>query len=107
MLTAENQFLINFTRPNTKFCLSLNYKGRNSFLFVNGTKIYQFKAKDSEIKYPCCLENISKDLSVDNMKKTGLSGYVHDFSVDHNAIQASDIVEIHKYIMKNNNMVFR
>ena len=31
--------------------LSLRYNGRNSSLFVNATKIYQFKAKDSEIKY--------------------------------------------------------
>ena len=29
-----------------------------------------------------CLGNISKDWSEDNMKKTGLEGYVYDFSVD-------------------------
>ena len=67
--------------------LSLPYNGSNSFLFVNGTKIHQFKAKDFEIKkYPLCLGNISKDFSVNNMKKTGLNGYVYDFSVDYNAI---------------------
>ena len=33
-------------------------------------KIYQFKVKDSEIKpYPLCLGNISKDFTIDNMKK--------------------------------------
>ena len=38
--------------------------------FVNATKIYQFKAKDSEIKiYSLCLGNISKDFTVINMKK--------------------------------------
>ena len=32
------------------------------FLFVNAVEIYQFKAKDSEIKqYPLCLGNTSKD----------------------------------------------
>ena len=43
-------------------------------------EIYKFKAKDSEIvASPLCLGNISKDFSVDNMKKkTGLNGYVHD-----------------------------
>ena len=52
------------------FFSSLRYNGSNSYLFVNGTKIHQFKAKDSEIKrYPLCLGNISKDFSVDNMKK--------------------------------------
>ena len=49
-LTAEAQYSINFSRSNRQFCLSLHYNGNNSFLFVNVTKIYQFKAKDSEIK---------------------------------------------------------
>ena len=31
------------------FCLSLNYNGSNSYLFVNGANIYHFKAKDSEL----------------------------------------------------------
>ena len=43
MLAAETQYSINFTRPGIKFCLSLHYNGSNSFLFVNATKIYQFK----------------------------------------------------------------
>ena len=49
-LTAEAQYLINFSISNRKFCLSLHYNGSGSFSFVNGTKIYQFKAKDSEMK---------------------------------------------------------
>ena len=37
------------------------------FLFVNTTKINQFKAKDSKIKpYPLCLGNILKDFAVNN-----------------------------------------
>ena len=48
-LTAEAQYLINFSRSNGKLCLNLHYDGSNTFLFVNATKIYQFKAKDSEI----------------------------------------------------------
>ena len=69
-LTAEAQYSINFSRSNRKFCLSLHYKGNNSFLFVNATKIYQFKAKDSEIKkYPLCLGNISGDFPAKNMEK--------------------------------------
>ena len=85
--------------------LSLHYNGSNSFLFVNATKIHQFKAKDSEIKrYPLCLGNISKDFSVDNMKKTGLNGYVYDFSVDYNAIAVDAILDIHKYLMKKHDI---
>ena len=54
-LTEEAQYSINFSRSNTKFCLSLHYNGSNRFLFVNATKIYKFKTKDSEIKknIPC------------------------------------------------------
>ena len=60
----------NFTKNNKKFCLSLHYNGANSCLFVNSTEIRKFKAKDSEILVtPLCLGNISKDVSVDNMKK--------------------------------------
>ena len=40
-----------------------------SFLFAYATKIYQFKAKDSEIKkYPLCSGNVSKDFTINNMK---------------------------------------
>ena len=83
-----------------QICLSLHYNRANSYLFVNGTEIYKFKAKDSEIvATPLCLENISKDWSVDNMKKTGFTGSVYDFSVDYDAIAVD-----HKYLMKKNNM---
>ena len=70
-------YLINFIEDNKKFCLSLHYNGGNSYLFVNGTEIIKFKPKDSEIVATrLCLGNISKDFSVDNIKKTRLNGYV-------------------------------
>ena len=69
-LTAEKIYSINFTVSNKKLCLSLHYNGANSYLFINGTEIYKFKAKDSNIvPSPICLGNISKDWSVDNAKK--------------------------------------
>ena len=81
-LTATKMYSINFTKHSKKFCLSLHYNGANSYLFVNGSEIHNFKAKDSEIvATPFCLRNISKDWSVDNMKKTRLNGYFYDFSV--------------------------
>ena len=84
----------------------MHYNGANSCLFVNGTEIIKFKAKDSEITaYPLCLRNISKDWSVDNMKKTELKSYVYDFSVDYNAIAVAVILDIHKYLMKKNEIV--
>ena len=96
----------NVIKKNKKFCLSLHDNGANSYLFVNGTEIYKFKAKDSEIvASPLCLGNISKDSFIDNMKKTGLNGYVYDFSVDYKAVDVDDIKKIHKYLMKKNNMI--
>ena len=63
-------YSINLTDNNNKICLSLHYNGVNSYLFVNGIEVYNFKTKDSEIvATPLCLGNISKDFSVNNMKK--------------------------------------
>ena len=39
-LIAEPRYLINFSKSNRKFCLTLHYIGRNSFIFVNATKTY-------------------------------------------------------------------
>ena len=105
-LTAEKMYSANFADHRKKHCLSLHYNGANSRLFVNGSEFITFKGKDSEIvANPLCLGNISKDWSVDNMKDTGLNGYVYDFSVDYDAIAVDDILDIHKYLMKKNNII--
>ena len=49
-LTTEAQHSINF-----KFLFRLYYDGESNFLFVNATKIYQFKLKNSEIKKRFCV----------------------------------------------------
>ena len=73
-LTEEVEYSTNFSRLQREFCLSLHYNESNSFLFVNGTKIHQLKAKDCEMeKCSLCLGNISNG----NMKTTGLNGYVY------------------------------
>ena len=98
-LTAEKMYSINFTVTKKKFCLSLHHNGPNSYLFVNGTEIYKFKAKDSEIvATPLCLGNNSKDCSAGNLKKTEFNGYVYDFSVVYDAIAVDDIKDIRKYL---------
>ena len=43
---------------------------------------------------PICLGNISKDWSVDNVKRTAFTGYVYDFSVGYDAISVDDIKDI-------------
>ena len=44
-LTAETKYTFNFMQSGKRFVLSLHYNGSNSFLFLNATKVYQFKAK--------------------------------------------------------------
>ena len=69
-LTAEGKYPINFTQSGKRFVLSLHYDRSNSFLFVNATKVYQFKAKDSKIEdYALCLGNFSKYFTINNMEK--------------------------------------
>ena len=42
-LTAEAEYSIIFSEQKKKNCLSLHYNGSNSFLFVNGIKMFQSK----------------------------------------------------------------
>ena len=68
-LAAEATYPINCIQLNKRFVLSLHYNVSNSFLFVNATKMFQFKAKTSEIiDYALCLGNISKCFTNNNMK---------------------------------------
>ena len=84
----------------------MNYNGTISYLFVNSKEIIKSKAKDSEIVlYSLCLGNISKDWTNDDMKKAEFNGYIYDFSTDYNVNNKSDILDIHKYLIKKNNMV--
>ena len=100
-LTLEAKYLINFTQSGKRSVLSLHYNGSNSFLFVNATKVYQFKAKNSGIKnYALCLSNVSKYFIINNMNKSGWKGVINFFSVDFNPIDTNDILDIHKYLMK-------
>ena len=57
----RSKFFINFSRLQRKFCLSLHYSEGKSLLFVNATKIYHFKAKDTKIPYHLGIGNILKD----------------------------------------------
>ena len=85
-------YSVNFADHRKKCCLSLHYNGANSYLFVNSTEIIKFKTKDSNIiAITLYLGNISKDWSVDNMKHTGLSGYVDNFSVYYDATSVDEL----------------
>ena len=48
-LSSAKMYSINFTENNKKFRLNLHYNKANCYLFVNGTEISRFKAKDLDI----------------------------------------------------------
>ena len=76
----------------------MHCNGVNSYLFVNGTEIHTFTAKDSVVvPNNLCLGIVSKDFSASNMKKTGFNGWIYDFSVDYNSIDVEDI----KFVERN------
>ena len=98
-LTAEKKFPINFRQSGKRFVLGLYRNGSNSFLFVNATKLYQFKAKDSKIKYYA--------LVLGNIRKLFIIIII--FFFDFNPIDTNDIIDIHRYLMKRtkNKKMFR
>ena len=68
--------------------------------------MHQFKSKDSEVRTDrMCLGNSSEDFSANNIKITGLNRCVNncDFFVDYRAYDTSNIINIHKYLMKKHN----
>ena len=100
-------YSINFAAIKKKFCLSLHYNGANSYLFVNGTEIIKFKAKDSEIiTNPLCLGTISESFPLANMI-TRLHGSTFYFSVDYRIIAIDDILDIHKNLEKKNGIKYK
>ena len=80
--------------------MSLHYNGNNSYLFVNGKGIYNFKAGNKATNFPTqfCLGSISNKFNVD-AEEVSLKRNVYDFSIDYNAIDKDDILDIHKYLM--------
>ena len=97
----------NFSVENKIFLLSLHYNGDNSYLFVNGQKVTQFKAKNTEIgtnkMFIGTLGILS--LSPKNVNDIKMCGNVYDSSVDYSTISNENILKIHKYLMKNNGVV--
>ena len=81
--------------------MSLHYNVDNSFLFVNGKEIIEFKADNKNVNFPTrfCLESASDGFSTTESREVSLNQNVYDFSVDYNSIDKSDILNIHKYLM--------
>ena len=104
--SAEKKISIKFTKLDTKFCLTLHHNDDNSYLFVNGKEIIKFKADNKNVNFPTrfYLGNISDGFSATESREVFLN--VYNFSVDYNYIDKSDILNIHKYLMANNNVKY-
>ena len=79
------------------YCMILQSRWRLNILLI---LLGEERKKNSEISYPFCLRNISKDVTVDNMKKIGFNEKVHNFSINYETIDTSDILGIYKYLIK-------
>ena len=79
----KKKFNVNFSKANTKFCLGLHYNSDNSYLFVNGKEVFQFKADSKNIKFPTqsCLGSIFNGFSA--TREVSLNENVYDFLVDY------------------------
>ena len=103
--STEKKFSIKLSKASTKFCSSFHYNANNSYLFTNGKEIFKFKAGNKNVNFPTqfCLGSIFNGFNVTESRDVK-NGYVYDFSVDYNSIDKSDILNIHKYLMKKNNI---
>ena len=111
---AEKMYSPNFSVENKIFVLSLHYNGDNSYLFLNGQKVTQFKAEKSEIKANRMFlgslvgsnaYNEISELSKDDVNNIKMYGNVYEFSVDYNTISNEYILKIPKYLMKKNGLI--
>ena len=95
---------INFTKAKTTFCLSLHFNGDNSYLFLNGNKIYKFNAsnKNNSFAYRFFLGAISNEFTTLDLGEAFFVRNAYYFSVDYKSFNKSDILNIHKYLMIKN-----
>ena len=82
--------------------LKLHYNGDNGYLFLNGKGIYKFKSDNKNVNFATqfCLGSISNKFGAIVSLKISL----YNFLVDYNAIDKSNILNIHKYLMPKNNI---
>ena len=99
--SPEKKFNGNFTKRNTKFCVSLLYNADNSYFFVNGKEIFKFKADNKNVHFPAqfCVRSVSNWFSATEYREVYLNRIVYDFSVNYNCIDKSEVLNIHKYLM--------
>ena len=98
-----------FGAPEKKFIinLSFHYKGDNNHLFDNTEEIYKLKASNKNVNFPneFCLGSMFNKFSYAEEEELSLKENLYDFSADYEAIDKSDILNIHKYLINKNSIV--
>ena len=100
-VSPEKKFSIYFSKAKTKSCLSLRYHVDNSYLFVNAKEIFKLKDNNENVNFSTrfYLASISDGFHFTDSREVFLGENVYNFSVDYNAIDKSDILNIPKYLM--------
>ena len=106
--SLEKWFSISFSKARTKFCLGFHYNGDSSYLFVNGQESFEFEANKKNVNFSTqfCLRSISDEFHATKSREVSLGGNVYNISVDCNAIDKSDILNIHQYLMVKDNIKY-
>ena len=77
---------MNFSKANTKFCISLHQKCDESYLYVNKTEICKFKGKCNKTNWhDFGLGSESKDFPRDEQCEISFNDTLYNFSVDHSS----------------------
>ena len=73
-LVHQRKSSINYSKTNTKICLSLHYDGDNSYLFVNRKEIFNFHANNKNANFPTrfCLDSISNRFGATEYREVSL-----------------------------------
>ena len=80
-------------------------------MFANGKEIVKFKANNKNFNFPTlcsilfnfCLGTIPNRASASESMEVSLKGNVYDFSFDYDAIDKSDVLNIHNHLTVKNN----
>ena len=101
LVHQKKSLVLILVKQKQKPFLSLHYNGHNSYFSVNGKEICKFKASDKNINFPTqfYLGIISNKLNYVYEEEVSLKANVYHFPIDYNAINKSDILDIHKYLL--------
>ena len=84
----------------------MHYNANNNHFFVNGKEIFKFKVNNKNVNFPSnfWLGSISNRFSATESRKECLNRNVSDFLVDYNSTDKTEILNIHKNLMTNNDI---